>query len=270
MTTQVELNTSEVAASELSTRTIDELRDHINGIHKQFETQAAATVTAFNASIESAYECGLALIEARRQVEHGQWLPWLQANCSGIRPRQCQSYIKIAENWPRIQALSESSRTGIVSINSVLRSLRDGSRQIRTAALLDESTSEPMPNDDSVIPPAASGSSDNLDSCDKSSNTPETGMITNVKSSTAEATKSADAPNVSGKEILTEKVRKLTVETLPEIVNLAKAFNTNLDKSAKPNVDVTRVLGIQEELTRIFQKAINDVSNVKTEVAICE
>jgi hypothetical protein len=51
------------------------------------------------ASVERAVMCSMvaeeALIEAKKQVKHGQWLPWLGANCD-ISERTARSYMQLA------------------------------------------------------------------------------------------------------------------------------------------------------------------------------
>lgn len=58
------------------------------------ELHARATGAAGTAT-EYAYQCGQKLIEAKAQVSHGEWLPWLKANCPEIPERTARVYMKI-------------------------------------------------------------------------------------------------------------------------------------------------------------------------------
>jgi hypothetical protein len=78
---------------------------------------------------------------------------------------------------------------------------------------------------------------------------------------------SADHLQEITKEILAEKAKTLKVKSLHDMVELAKAFNVVLDNTAKPNIDVKRLIAIREEVTGIFQKAFRDAFGKKTEVA---
>jgi hypothetical protein len=71
----------------------------------------AAKVNEYHNSAAAAYAqasyfavlCGLELLAARAQVHHGEWLPWIAANCE-FNERTAQRYISIAElAMPRLQ-----------------------------------------------------------------------------------------------------------------------------------------------------------------------
>jgi hypothetical protein len=71
------------------------------------------------ATLEKARHAGELLAEAKRQVPHGGWLPWIEANCK-IPARTAQLYVQIAANWVAVLAhpgypeltLQEASRAG--------------------------------------------------------------------------------------------------------------------------------------------------------------
>jgi hypothetical protein len=56
-----------------------------------------ATVAALKASVQHAMNAGDLLIEAKAQLKHGQWLPWLDENCA-MSQRTAQLYIKLAKH----------------------------------------------------------------------------------------------------------------------------------------------------------------------------
>jgi hypothetical protein len=58
--------------------------------------------------IEQWIRAGMALIAAKGQVRHGEWLPWLAANFDASEDT-AQGYMKVARNTERVRYLEESS-----------------------------------------------------------------------------------------------------------------------------------------------------------------
>lgn len=54
---------------------------------------------AGRAMAEHACRAGEALNGAKRSAGHGNWLPWLKANCPSISPDTAQIYMRIARRW---------------------------------------------------------------------------------------------------------------------------------------------------------------------------
>ncbi len=75
------------------------LAGEINREHDQ-------AITAARTALEHARACGELLIQAKTQVGHGGFLEWLEANCR-VKPRQSQKYMKLAREWPTIEAKCE-------------------------------------------------------------------------------------------------------------------------------------------------------------------
>jgi hypothetical protein len=73
----------------------------INSAHRQAFGNAKK-------AMEYAAECGRLLVEAKALVEHGEWLPWLEAHTE-VSPRQCQRYMRLAENWAEIEAKNDAT-----------------------------------------------------------------------------------------------------------------------------------------------------------------
>src|SRR5688500_12239946 len=67
------------------------LPDLAQAIDREHEAAHAAARTA----LEHAPECGKLLLQAKEQVAHGQWLPWLEANPT-VSARQSQRYMRLA------------------------------------------------------------------------------------------------------------------------------------------------------------------------------
>src|SRR5690242_869369 len=74
------------------------LASDINLAHAAAERAALQTVAM-------ARQAGVLLLEAKKRVAYGNWLPWLAANVS-VTARQAQKYMKIAANWAELEARS--------------------------------------------------------------------------------------------------------------------------------------------------------------------
>ena len=52
-------------------------------------------------AVQYAAKCGEKLIQAKAACAHGEWLPWLEANCCVTR-RQATKYMKLASEMPEL------------------------------------------------------------------------------------------------------------------------------------------------------------------------
>lgn len=75
--------------------TLDECAEQALLKHKLVEENETATRDAGKRAIESAIEAGRWLKNAKTQVKHGEWLPWLSTNVSGISEETAQRYIRL-------------------------------------------------------------------------------------------------------------------------------------------------------------------------------
>ena len=94
------------------------LASEINDLHDR-ATEAART------AIDHARECGELLIQAKDQIGHGGFLPWLEADCR-VKPRQAQKYMKLAREGAAIDAKCASNAH--LTIDRVLRLLDSGEK----------------------------------------------------------------------------------------------------------------------------------------------
>jgi hypothetical protein len=68
-----------------------------------------AANAATRRGLEHAIAAGALLLEAKELVaHHGEWLPWLQANCE-VGPRQAQTYMRLARNRHKLDAIKNES-----------------------------------------------------------------------------------------------------------------------------------------------------------------
>ena len=77
-------------------RELATLGSEINDLHDR-------VVEAARTAVEHARECGELLNQAKAQIAHGGFQEWLQANCR-VKPRQAQNYMRLAREWPAIEA----------------------------------------------------------------------------------------------------------------------------------------------------------------------
>lgn len=80
----------------------------------------AAERTARTA-IDHARAAGERLLLAKAQVAHGQWLPWLSANCPAIADRTARAYMQLARNWGKLETKTADSAN--LSIDAALKLL---------------------------------------------------------------------------------------------------------------------------------------------------
>lgn len=77
-------------------------------IAQEINAEHAAAHAEARSALERARRCGELLTEAKAKVEHGQWLPWIEANLA-FGARQAQKYMKLAENWDRLPNANSNS-----------------------------------------------------------------------------------------------------------------------------------------------------------------
>jgi hypothetical protein len=77
------------------TRSLPEMATQINEAHEK-------CVQSVSMALEHARQAGELLQQAKDVLAHGQWLPWLKANCP-FSERVAQNYMRVAREWPTIQ-----------------------------------------------------------------------------------------------------------------------------------------------------------------------
>ena len=82
----------------------------------------AAERTARTA-IDHARAAGERLLLAKAQVAHGQWLPWLSANCPAVAVRTAQAYMRLASNWGTLE--TKCADSAYLSIDAALKLLNN-------------------------------------------------------------------------------------------------------------------------------------------------
>ena len=81
--------------------------------------------------IEHALRAGDALVAAKAQLQHGEWLPWLEANFDGSE-RIAQMYMSVASNPKRVADLEDPSlRKALAAITAKPNTSRDRDQAAR-------------------------------------------------------------------------------------------------------------------------------------------
>ena len=90
------------------------LAAQINAEHDAAESHARK-------AIEHARAAGEKLLLAKAGVAHGQWLPWLSANCPAVADRTARAYMQLARNWTTLE--SKTATVADLTINEALKLL---------------------------------------------------------------------------------------------------------------------------------------------------
>jgi len=91
------------------------LATEINEAHQRVEEAARA-------SAEHARTAGELLLQAKAQVGHGNWLPWVRANCR-FSERTAREYMRVAREWPVIEG--NRQRAADLSVREAIRLIAD-------------------------------------------------------------------------------------------------------------------------------------------------
>jgi len=92
---------------------LPELSEQINHHHRE-------CVEALNEGLRHGLRAGQLLVEAKEQLAHGQWTPWLEAHFEGSA-RTAQLYMRVAKHWPEIEAKAQGS--AVLTLDGVTKML---------------------------------------------------------------------------------------------------------------------------------------------------
>ena len=82
----------------------------------RIKAEHEAVSTALKESVQHAIAAGELLIEAKEQVPHGQWLPWLREHCA-MSERTAQLYMRCARNRKEIEESQIRNTVADLSLN---------------------------------------------------------------------------------------------------------------------------------------------------------
>ena len=86
------------------------------GLTARINEEHAQCEAAARTALEHAFKVGELLVEAKAQVSHGQWVPWVEANCS-FSTRTAQGYMRV---FSRRAELSKTQRAAPLSLRGAL------------------------------------------------------------------------------------------------------------------------------------------------------
>jgi hypothetical protein len=99
--------------------------DTLIDLATKIKTLHAEVIGAGRDIVLKGIEAGVALIDAKRQLGHGKFLPWLKQNCK-VSERRAQDYMKLATNRLKIEAAMKSAPAADFSLKWALRVIDDG------------------------------------------------------------------------------------------------------------------------------------------------
>lgn len=76
------------------------------GIAQRIRQAHELAAKAFSDALAHAKDAGELLCEAKTNLPHGSWLRWLRAEV-GISPRTAQTYMRVARQWPELEAKAQ-------------------------------------------------------------------------------------------------------------------------------------------------------------------
>src|SRR6516164_1016138 len=72
-----------------------ERSNYLPELAARIRAEHEATAASLKSSVEHGIAAGELLIEAKSKIPHGQWLPWLKANCA-MSERTARDYMRLA------------------------------------------------------------------------------------------------------------------------------------------------------------------------------
>jgi Protein of unknown function (DUF3102) len=97
--------------------------DDLSALAGKIRTLAAAVRGGGETVIRKAIDIGVALIDAKRQVPHGQWLPWIKDECE-LSERTVQDYMLVAACRHKIEQWMKSATAADLTLRGALRAAK--------------------------------------------------------------------------------------------------------------------------------------------------
>ena len=90
------------------------ISDEVNAEHRAVRDAAVS-------ALHHARRAGELLAQAKERLPHGSWLAWLHDHCPNISTRTAQGYMRIARDWPRLEA--NAQRVAQLGVGQALKLL---------------------------------------------------------------------------------------------------------------------------------------------------
>jgi Protein of unknown function (DUF3102) len=88
----------------------------------RIEAEHAAVGQALQSALAHAIACGELLIEAKRQVKHGEWRPWIEANCK-VPARTARHYMALARK--RKHLCDQNGNVLPISVHDAVETIKE-------------------------------------------------------------------------------------------------------------------------------------------------
>lgn len=92
------------------------IAEEINFLFAQTELAVGASRSQADCAIEWAWKCGGKLNEQKAKLRHGEWLPWLEANCPTVPHRTATRYMYHASKYATVADLKAAIKAKAVSV----------------------------------------------------------------------------------------------------------------------------------------------------------
>jgi Protein of unknown function (DUF3102) len=96
--------------------------DRLSELITRIEAEHAAVGQALQSALAHAIACGELLIEAKRQVKHGEWRPWIEANCK-VPARTARHYMALARK--RKHLCDQNGNVLPISVHDAVETIKE-------------------------------------------------------------------------------------------------------------------------------------------------
>jgi hypothetical protein len=103
----------------LKMMSMNQVSNSLTELAARIRAEHEATLAAMNVALKHAMSAGDLLIEAKAQLNHGEWQPWIREHC-GISDRTARLYMQLARNREEIEAQADIT---YLTLNGAVRLL---------------------------------------------------------------------------------------------------------------------------------------------------
>ncbi len=107
-------------------------RNQLGDLAQRIQTEHQAVIAATVSGLEHAMAAGDLLLKAKQQIEHGQWVDWVERHCK-VSERSAQVYMRLAQNRAAIESNQKRSTAADLDL-SVRGALRAIAAPVKTKA----------------------------------------------------------------------------------------------------------------------------------------
>jgi len=116
-------------------------KNNLAELARKIKAEHKAVLAGVRATLQHARNCGLLLIQAKREAAHGTWYDWVEV-CCGFSERPATDYMRVAEHW---KLLSDRQHAADLSIRGALKMLSEKKKAETTPAPAPATTPETTP-----------------------------------------------------------------------------------------------------------------------------